>query len=89
MLQDFIGAVRGPDLLARETVTKVVGESLAQRRELAVGVAVDVAQRDRDGVEDVIGDLGWDGMSVLVDVQGDRKGCLRRAVGLEPTEIGA
>jgi hypothetical protein len=57
VLQHLVRAVRRPDLLAREAVAEVVGEALAQRGELAVGVAVDVAQSQGDGIQDVVGDL--------------------------------
>ena len=89
VLQHLVRAVRGPDLVAREAVAEIVREAFAQRGELAVGVPVDVAQRESDRVEDVVGDLGGNRMRVLVDVEGDRKRCLRGTVGLLPPEIGA
>ena len=69
MLQHLVRAVRGPDLIAGEAVAEIVGESFAQCGELAVGVAVHVAQREGDGIQDVVGDLFGNGMRVLVDVQ--------------------
>ena len=88
VLQHLVGAVGRPDLIGGETVTEVIGEALAQRGELAVRVAVDLAQRARDAVEDVVGDLFRDRMGVLVDVQRDRQRRLRRTVRRETAEVG-
>jgi hypothetical protein len=80
LLQHFVRPVRRPHLLRRQVVAEVDGQGLAQRRELAVGVAVERAHDmghglddgDRDGLGDVVG--------VLVGVQAHRHVDLRRPV---------
>ena len=89
LLDDLVGAVRGPHLLALDTLAQIGGEVLAQRRELAVGVPVDGAQRvlDRGGhVRD--DDLG-NRVRVLVDVESDAHGLLRGSVGGLPAQVVA
>ena len=70
-------------------MAEIVGKRGAQRIELAVGIAVDLTQRDGDPVEDVVGDLLRNRVGVLIDIQRDRHACLRSPVGDLSPEIVA
>ncbi len=70
-------------------MAEIVRESLPQAGELAVGVAVHVAKGPRDGIQDVVGHFGRNGVSVLVHVEGDGQRRLRRSVGSHAPEVVA
>ena len=87
LLDDLVGSVGRPDLRCVEVVPQVAGERVAQRGELAIGVAVDGEHRGRETLDDVPGDALGDGVRVLVDVEGVAHVLLRRAVRTQTAEV--
>ena len=77
----------GPDLVTGETEPQVVGQPLPHRGELAIRVAVDLAQSDGDGIQDVVGHLFGNRVSVLVHVQSDRQRGLRGTIRRLTAEV--
>ena len=83
LLDDLVGAVRGPDLPAGEAVAEVVGEVLAQLDGVPVGVAVERARDARDRVRDGLPEALARRVGVLVGVQLDGHVQLGGAVGVQ------
>ena len=89
VLQHLVGPVRGPELLGRQPMTEVAGESRSEFGELAVGVAIESQDGRGDAGDDVVRHVFGDGMRVLVDVERDRNLRLRSAIGRTPTKVVA
>src|SRR6202035_1651275 len=89
LLDDLVGAVRGPDLPAGEAVAEVVGEVLAQVDGVPVGVAVERARDARDRVRDGLPEALARRVGVLVGVQLDGHVQLGGAVGLQVQQVVA
>ena len=89
LLEHFVGAVGGPDVLRAQSVAKVLGEGFAQFGELAVRIPVQSGSGGADGLGDGRADIGRDPMGVLVDVEQDGDVQLRRAIRAQATQIGS
>ncbi len=80
LLQHLVGPVRGPRVRAGQAVPEVAGEGGAQHNRVPVRIAVQPGRHVRDRRGDVGGQRRRRRVRVLVRVQLDRHGQLRRAV---------
>lgn len=69
-------------------MAQVLGQGLAEFRELAVGVAVQTSSGGGNGLGDGGLHIRGDSMGVLVDVQQNGDFKLRCAVGAQSTQVG-